>query len=331
MPILAQLDYDLHMQNNLQTAAPTSSAPMPGQFLDSSPLLGNPTALLERAASEGYLFFKGLLPVADVLEVRRDILAVVERHGWRQPGSHALDGQVDLDAINRTPNHELRSDIGVTTKIYEDVQRLESLHRLPHHPRLLALYKDLFGGRKVLAHPRHIARMMTPHPSLVPTPPHQDFPLIQGTSNTWTCWFPVGDCPTELGGLSVLRGSHLAGYLPIQFAEGAGNIVAQLCDGENQWVEGDYACGDVLTFPSHTVHKALKCKVRDSIRLSLDVRFQPSDEPIEAKSLKPHCDLTWEELYTGWTNEALQYYWEKNDLEFSPWDDALMQPSRRIC
>jgi hypothetical protein len=331
MPIFARLDYHLDMQNNLKTAIPTKTAPMPREFIDSSSLLGNPAALLERAASEGYLFFKSLLPTADVLEVRRDMLAVVERHGWRQPQMDALDGRVDLEAINRTPDLEVRGDIGVPSKAYEDVQRLESFHRLPHHPRLLALYRDLFGGRKVLAHPRHIARMMTPHASLVPTPPHQDFPLIQGTSNTWTCWFPVGDCSMKLGGLSVLRGSHRKGYLPIQISDGAGNIAAQLCDGENEWIEGDYTCGDVLTFPSHTVHKALKPQVRDSIRLSLDVRFQPADEPIEEKSLKPHCDLTWEEIYAGWTNEALKYYWQKDDLELAPWNAVLMQPSRRIC
>ena len=27
--------------------------------------------------------------------------------------------------------------------------------------------------------------MITAHPSVFPTPPHQDFPLIQGSGNTW--------------------------------------------------------------------------------------------------------------------------------------------------
>lgn len=85
----------------------------------------------------------------------------------------------------------------------------------------MALYRTLFG-KEVLVHARHIGRMITAHPSVFPTPPHQDFPLIQGSSNTWTCWFPVGDCPVEMGGLTVMRGSHHYGYLPIQPAKGAG-------------------------------------------------------------------------------------------------------------
>jgi hypothetical protein len=41
------------------------------------------------------------------------------------------------------------------------VQKQESFHCLPHHPRLLALYQTLFGG-EVLVHARHIMRLVTP-------------------------------------------------------------------------------------------------------------------------------------------------------------------------
>src|SRR5947208_15623403 len=117
-----------------------------------------------------------------------------------------MEGRLNVDALSAVPEAEMRTDIGVPHAAYDDVQKLESVHRLPHHPELLALYRALFG-REVLVHPRHIIRMVTPHQSLVPTPQHQDFPLIQGTSNTWTCWFPVGDCLRSMGGLTVLRGS----------------------------------------------------------------------------------------------------------------------------
>lgn len=119
--------------------------------------------------------------------------------------------------------------------------------------------------------------------------------------------------------------------MPIQPADGTGLIAAQLCAGEDDWVEGDYACGDVLTFPSHTVHRGLRCQLKDRARLSLDVRYQPADEVIEEKSLRPHCDLTWEEIYRGWERSDLQYYWTKTALELSPWDERFLQPSRRIC
>ena len=224
----------------------------------------------------------------------------------------------------------MRLDIGVSTAAYQDAQKLESLHRLPHHPRLLSLYETLFE-RDVLVHARHIARMITGHRAMVPTPPHQDFPLIQGTSKTWTAWIPLGDCPRTMGGLTVLRGSHKLGYVPIQSAKGAGSIAAQTCPWETDWVEAEYEAGDVLTFPSFSIHKALRCQQKEMIRLSLDVRYQPADEPIEQGSLNPHTELSWEEIYAGWRRDDLKYYWERREVDLIPRDDKYLQPARRIC
>jgi hypothetical protein len=299
-------------------------------FVDSTLLLGDNAALHARAEADGFLFFKHFLPAEDIFELRAQLLGVVGRHGWRQPDQGRLDGRIDLDAINRIPDADMREDIGVSSAAYDDVQRLELLHRLPHHPRLLAFYRSFFD-REALVHPRHIARMVTGHRAIVPTPPHQDFPLIQGTANTWTCWIPLGDCPRALGGLTILRGSHRHGYIPIQTSKGAGGIAAQLCPSETEWAEGDYEAGDIITFPSHTVHKALRCQDKEMIRLSLDVRYQSVDEPIEEKSLRPHCGLTWEEIYAGWQSQDLQYYWRNKQPRLTPWDDRYMQPGRRIC
>jgi hypothetical protein len=301
-------------------------------FTDSSSLLrqGDFDGLRERAAEEGYLFFKQLLPVEDILAVRQDMLGVVDAYGWRQPGQDPDGGLLDLDALNQTADEEMRTDIGVSRAAYHDVQKLESFHKLPHHPNLIALYKGLFN-QEVFVHPRHIGRMITGHRCMTPTPQHQDFPLVQGSTNTWTCWFPLGDCPRSMGGLTVLRRSHLEGYIPIQPASGAGGISVQLCPGVEVWVEGDYEVGDVLTFPCFTVHKALPSLHKEQIRLSIDARYQAADEPIEAKSLLPHCNITWEEIYSGWERDNLKYYWQQSTPRLSPWDSTLMQPARRIC
>lgn len=299
-------------------------------FVDSTPLLNDMVALRARAAEDGFLFFKGFLPREDVLALRKEVLAVVDCHGWRAPDQNELGGRIHLDSINRVPDEEMRVDIGVSHQAYQDTQKLERLHRLPHHPRLLNFYREFFGN-EVLVHPRHIARMITGHRVMVPTPPHQDFPLVQGTANTWTCWFPLGDCPRLLGGLTMLRGSHRNGYQPIQPSKGAGGIAIPLCPWETEWAEGEYEAGDIITFPSYTIHRALRCEQKDQIRLSLDVRYQPAGEPVEEKSLLPHCELTWEEIYAGWKSDELKYYWKKDPCVLSPWDDNYVKPSRRIC
>ncbi|MBX3010774.1 MAG: phytanoyl-CoA dioxygenase family protein [Caldilineaceae bacterium] len=301
-------------------------------FIDSMPLLqaGDFEALRTRAQEEGYLFFRQLLPLEAILPVRADLLAVVDRYGWRQSGQDRYGGVINQAALSQVPGEEMRSDIGVSHAAYHDVQKLPSFHELPHHPALLALYRGLFG-EEVFVHPRHIARMITAHPVMHPTPQHQDFPLVQGSPNTWTCWFPLGDCPRTMGGLTVLRGSHREGYIPIQPASGAGGISVQLCAGQEVWVEGDYQAGDVLTFPCFTVHKALHSVEPEQIRLSIDARYQAISEPIEEKSLKPHCKLTWEEVYADWPKEGIQYYWVDSAPKLSPWDSTLLQPAQRIC
>ena len=302
-------------------------------LVDSTELLTDPVALQKRAGEEGYLYFKRFLPAEYVMELRGDILAVMDTYGWRLPGQGRFGGLVDHAKIDAIPDVEIES-WGTGEACYRDVQKLQSFHRFPHHPKLLALYRSLFGG-EVLVHPRNIARMILPHPSNFPTPQHQDFPHIQGTARTWTCWIPMGDCPRELGGLTLLRGSYKAGYMPVRAAKGAGGggSAAQLCPWESQWVEGDYEAGDILTFHSMTVHKALKSKFKDRLRLSLDVRYQPLDEPVEKASLGLHFkEMTWEEVYKDWKSDDLKYYWENLPLKMaSPWDGAYLQAGRRIC
>jgi hypothetical protein len=299
-------------------------------FLNSADLQEDGAALRARAAVEGYLFFRGLLPREDVAQVRRDLLNVVREFGWLAPGQDDLGGRLNLEQLNQVPESEMRMDIGVSTAAYEAAQRLESVHRLPHHPHLLKLFTELLDG-EVLVHPRHIIRMITGHKGMVPTPPHQDFPLIQGTPQTWTCWFPVSDCPRDYGALTVLRGSNQKGYLPVRPAPGAGGIAAQLCPGENEWVEGDFEAGDELMFPSYTVHRALPTAHKDEIRLSFDVRYQRVDENIESRSLAPHCNLDWPQIYQDWQSGELQYYWKKHTLQFSPYVDSMKYSGRRIC
>jgi len=300
------------------------------EFADSTPLLADAPALRARAEADGYLFLRGLIPDGALREVRADILGVVARHGWLRPGQNEQGGALDLEQLNQVPPGEMRLDIGVSSGAYDDIQKLESVHRLPHHPAILAVLERLLDG-PVLVHPRHIIRAVTGHKDMVPTPPHQDFPLIQGTSATWTCWIPLGDCPRSHGGLTVLRASHKNGYVPIEPAAGAGNIAAQLCPFETDWVSADYRMGDILLFPSYTIHRALPTQYPDDIRLSYDVRYQRADQEVEEKSLLPHCGLSWEEIYAGWSSRQLCYYWRAAELEMSPWNSDLMQPGRRIC
>ena len=301
-------------------------------FLNSTPLLSSPKALRARAERDGYLFFKGLLPREPLLEVRRQILEIVARNGWLKKGTKPMDGIGDLDAIARSDKLDPSLKyIGVGKQAYIDIQKLELFHALAHHPRLIALYRALFQGA-VLPHPRNIARVLLPAPSFAPTPPHQDYIYIQGAHSFWTCWFPLGDCPMSLGGLSILRGSHREPVLKVKTARGAGGFESMLCDMDHTWVQGNYECGDIITFPSHVVHKALPNRKPGRIRLSCDFRYQPARDQVHISSLRPHMGgVQWRDLYRGWKNKRLKYYWKSKARQVMAWDSSLLKGSDPIC
>jgi hypothetical protein len=301
-------------------------------YYDATALLARPDALRARAAEDGFLCFRQLLPRAAVLALRRDILSILDAAGLVDR-EHGLEAAV-AHAANVTamsPEQQGYCGVGVPREVYRAVQALESFHRLPHHPALLGMYRTLLGG-EIMPHPRHICRMMIPGPHSHPTPPHQDFVHIQGTKNVWTCWFPLGDCPVTLGGLSIYAGSHRDGVLPVHQASGAGGLEVWLCQPGHQWVTDDMRAGDVLTFPSLTVHKSLPNQARRHIRLSFDARYQRVDEPIHERSLLPHCQLaTWDELYAGWRQEDLKYYWRRHALQMADFDESLCKHQPKVC
>lgn len=300
------------------------------QFTDSTPLLSDPEALRARAADEGVLFFRELIPRDIVLELRAEFLAVLARHGWL--AGDPKDGLANHEAINaEDPVRMTEVGVGVHRDAYAEIQKSELFHSMAHHPSLLRVYEILFQA-PVLPHPRHIARLMLPAAFNAPTPPHQDFIHIQGTRNVWTAWIPVGDCPRTLGGLTVVKRGHMEGLLPVSASVGAGGLETHMCAKEYTWLEDDFRAGDVLTFNSLTVHKALTPQDRNHVRLSCDYRFQPAGEEIEERSLKPHGEIMdWDDVYEGWKSDQLKYFWKKYDLEMGQWDESIRWQKEKIC
>ena len=179
----------------------------------------------------------------------------------------------------------------------------------------------------MLSQPQKVARLWFPNFTEHTTPTHQDFVHFQGTHDNLTCWSPVGDCPVELGGLAVLRGSHrLNRVLRHHFSLGAGSLNLESKDYEeeigNEWLTTDFKVGDTLVFPALTIHKALPNLTEDRLRISLDNRYQRASDPIAEHMLGPHLNLikpiTWDEIYSNWEGDDLKYYWRDNDLEVLP-------------
>ena len=301
-------------------------------FQDSTPLLEDPAALRARADEDGFLCFRGMLSRSLVLELRRQFLEVLARFGWLAQDGGMEGGLIDREAVDgEDPVAMVEQGVGINNAAYAEIQKLELFHSIPHTPKLIAFYEALFA-EEVLVHPRPIARLILPASYNTPTPAHQDLLHIQGTPQAWTCWMPVGDCPREMGNLTLLHASHRKGLLSVSHVAGAGGLESHLCGDNLEWVEGDFEAGDILTFPSLTVHKALKPQVTDRVRLSCDYRFQPASQPIEGRSLLPHGEvITWDDIYAGWQSDELKYYWRRFDLDMAEWDESIRWQKDKIC
>ena len=277
-------------------------------FVDCRDVLGNPARLQARAAANGYLYFPGLLPAADVLPVRHDVLQVADHHGLLRAGVEPDAGirkegvYIDLEYDKPTPP--------ALQRFYNDILSLRSFNAFPHHATVMDLLEALIGA-PTFVHPRHICHVLFPGRFDHTTEPHQDFHPVRGTQDTWTVWIPLGDIDSDLGGVAIARGSNQRGYLDNALVT-SGHVL----EDETVWHWSPFRCGDVLVFNSLTIHQGRDNITADTIRLSTSARYQAIGEPVDAAALQPHWRWAdWEELYAGWEqDDPFKYYWQALDL-----------------
>ena len=255
--------------------------------------------LQRRLADEGYLFFKKLQDPDMMMELRREMLTVMQQGGWLLPDTDPMDGIADVTRVCT------EGDEGYTD-VYHPVYNLESFHRSAHEPEIMDAIARI-AGKPVLPHPQKIARLWFPQYTEHTTPIHQDYVHFQGSFDTWTAWAPVGDCPIELGGLAILPGSHKVNrVLDHHFSLGAGGLAVETDHMDNAWHTTDYEAGDTLIFEALMIHRALPNVTDDRMRVSLDNRYFAIGNPVSEGMLTPHLDnhvvpaYTWEDVYAGW-------------------------------
>jgi Phytanoyl-CoA dioxygenase (PhyH) len=281
-------------------------------------LLDRPEELRARLGRDGYLYLPVLLPPDDVLRLRQAVLDCCRVGGWLVPRSDVGDGRVDPTKASVEPEPAFLA-------VYREVQRLEAFHSFAHHPALLGLIEAVLG-EPGLPHPAKIARLSFPQNTAHTTPAHQDYPFIQGAAETFTTWIPLGDCPSELGGLEVNARTHVEGIRPHHLSLGAGAMGIDPSTLPDRWLTTGYKAGDVLVFHSHTVHRATPNLTRDRLRVSVDFRYQARSLPIAEGNLLPHTgSISWPEVYQDWNSTELQYYWTNLDLTVVSADRSFVE------
>ena len=283
----------------------------------SNDIMEDAEALRERIDGEGYLFFKRLQKPEKLIELRRQMLTVMQEAGWLIAGTDPVDGIADISRQCTEGDVEY-------SDVYHQVYRLEAFHRSAHWPEVMEIMTKVVG-KPVLPHPHKVARLWFPQYTAHTTPIHQDFVHFQGNFETYTCWAPIGDCPIELGGVAVLPGSHkIDKVMDHHFSLGAGSLCINTDELADNWHTTDYEIGDTLIFPALTVHKALPNLTEDRLRVSLDNRYTATDNIVADHMLEPHLNvfnqLKWEDVYRDWESDEFKYYWENLGLTVVPRD-----------
>ena len=280
-----------------------------------------PRSLQDELASRGYVLIRQVLPRADVASVLGDVTGVVSRAGWLLASHDPVDRIADASAACGDPDPSFKST-------YQEIFNLESFHALPHHPALLRVMNMIAGGQ-VLVHPKPIGRLIFPCCDRLTVHAHQDYRFMNGDPECFTVWIPLHDCPTDMGPLQILEGSHRFGF---QNHDDENLHVPEIPAGEakgDDWVGGQINAGDVLIFHSLTVHAASPNR-SNRLRVSIDCRFQDYRRALHPANLAfaGESGKSWERTYAGWQSNDLKYYWKGMSLNLRPSKSEIDQLSQ---
>ena len=227
-----------------RTEAGHPEAPSAHQPLTASENLP-PSDFADRAESDGYLYFRGLLDPRPVEALRSRVEELHQR--LPAPPGAAHDDPRFLE-------------------LQRSVALLPEWDALRRHPAILDTLGSILGAA-VDCQCGDVCRVVPPGAPTTATPPHQDGFFLRQPGRIWTVWIPLGDCPLRLGPLAVLPGSSRKGLQP--------HFENQIVDVQSSgwWAASSMRSGDVLMFGSLTVHRACPNLTRDTIRFSADFRY----------------------------------------------------------
>jgi hypothetical protein len=269
-----------------------------GLLRDSLDAASDVEELRRRFATDGYLYMKGFLDRAEVLEARASLTDGLAAAG-------VLDENYPrLDAV-------CKPGAGYVFKP-ELTNNNAAVQNLLYGPRLTDFYRAFFG-EDIRHYDFTWLRAIGPGKG---TNPHCDLPYMgRGTHTHMTCWVPYGDISFELGGLMVLEGSHkrmdlLESYVYRDvdtFCENKPTDAANAKAGKwtfsgtlshnppvirnkfgGRWLTTEFEPGDFVTFGMFLVHASLDNRTENRLRISSDSRYQRASEPIDERWVGPN-------------------------------------------
>lgn len=207
--------------------------------------------------------------MADGVERVADRIARTDRPFTGVSPDDVAPGISGID-LNRPVVEQRLAQTGMPLTADEDSRLQDSLNTQRLWEQLVALpdIADFFAkvaGAPVSFIPLACYRIIPPGGT---TQIHQDALLNPGFEMT-TAWIPLMPINGDLGGLAVAVGSHRKGCMPVD----------ELPPLDGLWRSATYEPGDVVLMHEALVHTGLPNRSRETLRLSIDVRFQNLGAP----------------------------------------------------
>jgi hypothetical protein len=232
------------------------------ELADSTSLLNDQDGLRRQLADDGYLFFRGLLPAAEVRTVGAAILDRLRSGGW-----------ADDRGIPTLPPRAVNSMDALADPAFRAAMSGAAFNRLPYLPPLRTVIRRILGSR-AFSYPAKVLRAVYPEdPRARPRGRyiHYDYG-VSGVQDMLTSWIPLMDIPVRIGGLAVQPGGHLGPPRPPR----------PLSETEPGWATTSYQPGDAIIFHCLTPHAALPNR-GSGLRISGDFRWQRVGQPAPAE------------------------------------------------
>ena len=263
-----------------------------GELRSSNDILEDGQALRHRIKQDGYLLLRQILDRDTVIEARHELVEQLDSIGDIDHHYPLIDAILSSESSNKS-----MSATGFAKKLGAG----RAMRRLVHQGEMIEFYRRFFG-REV--RPLDFVWVRTTRVGSSAACHYDWVYMGRGSKLLHTSWTPIGDVPKIEGSLAILEGSHQFDELISTYGsidvddertnkEYKGQYTSNPVEVQKKfggkWLTADFKAGDLLLFTMHTMHCSLDNKSPDNrIRLSVDTRYQPADDPVDERWIGQH-------------------------------------------
>ena len=255
-----------------------------GELPDSTDLMNQPVALRERLAADGFLYLKDVLDTSLVAAARSEVFErLIEVGEILPPAAAAI-------ASGTSRRDTLITDRGA---FWQSVSEGPHLRALSHGSAMQRLMAMVIGAP---ARPQDYMFLRAGARGRA-TGLHFDYPFFtRAHDQVFTVWLPIGDVPVSDGPLVVVEGSNryrdlidpMIGFDvardTTRKATLAQDAVSLARERGARLLTSNFSAGDIAVFGMYTLHGSLENHSPiNRVRLSCDVRWQPSALPLDER------------------------------------------------